>query len=137
MQAEPEMSNEVAAVARPGSKVFLVDDNPAAVEPIHQRLSALGHGTTVLHDGAQVLEAARRERPVLAILEVVLPEVNGYQLCRELKRLEPPPIVVMLTARSEPEDRFWATECGADLFLSKPVEPELVVQQVTALLEAK
>ncbi|TAK32886.1 MAG: response regulator [Myxococcaceae bacterium] len=131
------MSNEDAAVVSPRARVFLVDDNPAAVEPIHQRLCALGHVTTVLHDGAQVLEAARRERPDLAILEVLLPEVNGYQLCRELKRLERPPIVVMLTARSEPEDRFWATECGADLFLSKPVEPELLVQQVTALLAAK
>jgi len=54
------MSNEGAVVVRPGSRVFLVDDNPAAVEPIHQRLYALGHVTTVLHDGAQVLEAARR-----------------------------------------------------------------------------
>jgi len=131
------MSKEGAVVVSPGRRVFLVDDNPAEVEPIHQRLCALGHVTTVLHDGAQVLEAARRERPDLAILEVLLPEVNGYQLCRELKGLERPPIVVMLTARSEPEDRFWAMECGADLFLSKPVEPEVVVQQVTALLEAR
>ena len=49
------MSNEGAVVVRPGSRVFLVDDNPAAVEPIHQRLGALGHVTTVLHDGAQAV----------------------------------------------------------------------------------
>lgn len=117
-----------------GARVLLVDDNPAAIEPINQRLSALGCVTTVTHDGAQALLAARRSRPDLAVLDVMLPEVNGYQVCRELKRLERPPIVVMLTAKSEPADRFWAMECGADLFLTKPVDPEVFVLRVAALL---
>ncbi len=117
-----------------GSRVLLVDDNPAAIEPLNARLHGLGYVTTVLHDGAQALESARRDRPDLAIVDVMLPEVNGYQVCRALKRLERPPIVVILTAKSEPADRFWAMECGADLFLTKPVDPEALALRVAALL---
>jgi DNA-binding response OmpR family regulator len=120
-----------------GPRVLLVDDNPAAIEPLNVRLRGLGYATTVLHDGAQALASARRDRPDLAILDVMLPEVNGYQICRELKRLERPPVVVILTAKSEPADRFWAMECGADLFLTKPVDPEVLVLRVAALLGAK
>lgn len=120
-----------------GSRVLLVDDNPAAIEPLSVRLRGLGYATTVLHDGAQALASARRDRPDLAILDVMLPEVNGYQICRELKRLDRPPIVVILTAKSEPADRFWAMECGADLFLTKPVDPEVLVLRVASLLGAK
>lgn len=117
-----------------GSRVLLVDDNPAAIEPLNVRLRGLGYATTVVHDGAQAMAYARRDRPALAIVDVMLPEVNGYQVCRELKRLERPPVVVILTARSEPADRFWAMECGADLFVTKPVDPEALVSRVAALL---
>lgn len=119
---------------KPGTRVLLVDDNLAAIEPLNVRLLGLGCATTLAHDGAEALEAARREPFDLAILDVMLPEVNGYQVCRELKRLERPPSVVMLTAKSEPADRFWAMECGADLFVSKPVDPEVFVQRVAGLL---
>ena len=120
-----------------GPRVLLVDDNPAAIEPLNVRLRGLGYDTAVLHDGAQAMASARRDRPALAIVDVMLPEVNGYQVCRELKRLERPPIVVILTARSEPADRFWAMECGADLFVTKPVDPEALVASVAELLGAR
>jgi two-component system OmpR family response regulator len=127
------MSNE-GAVIKPGTRVLLVDNNPADIEAIHQRLAGAGCVTTVIYDGAQGVVAARRDPPALAVLDVAVPEVNGYQLCRELKRLDPPPVVVMLSARSTPEDLFWATQCGADLFFARPVDPDVFLQQVSALL---
>lgn len=127
------MSNE-GAVIKPGTQVLLVDNNPAAVEALHRCLVGAGCVATVIHDGAQGVVAARRDPPALAVLDVAVPEVNGYQLCRELKRLDPPPVVVMLSARSTPEDLFWATQCGADLFLARPIDPEMFLQRVTALL---
>lgn len=120
-----------------GTRVLLVDEDLAAVEPIHASLVALGCVATVAPDGVQALAAARRDRPDVAVLEVTLPEASGYQVCRELKRLDRPPIVVMLTVRSAPEDRFWAIECGADLFLAKPVEPEALVGAVEGLLAGR
>lgn len=129
------MSNE-GAVIKPGTRVLLVDNHPADIEAIHQRLVDAGCAATVIHDGAQGVVAARRDPPALAVLDVAVPEVNGYQLCRELKRLDPPPVVVLLSARSTPEDLFWATQCGADLFLARPVDPEVFLQRVAALLGA-
>lgn len=117
-----------------GTRVLLVDEDPAAIEPINLLLCSLGCVTTLTHDGAQALVAARRDRPDLAVLDAILPEVNGYQVCRELKRLDPSPVVVMLSARSEPADRFWAMECGADLFVTRPVDPEAFVQRMATLL---
>lgn len=123
-----------AAAVKAGTRALLVDNSLAAIEPIHQCLAAIGCAATMLHDGAQGLVAARRDAYDLAVLDVALPEVDGYQLCRELKRLERPPLVVMLTARAEPEDRFWAAECGADLFVAKPVDPEVFALRLADLL---
>ncbi|MDO9017529.1 MAG: response regulator [Deltaproteobacteria bacterium] len=127
------MSNE-GAVIKPGTRVLLVDHNPADIEAVHRCLVDAGCVTTVIHDGSQGVVAARRDPPALAVLDVAVPEVNGYQLCRELKRLDPPPVVVLLSPRSTPEDLFWATQCGADLFLARPVDPEVFLQGVAALL---
>ncbi len=120
-----------------GTRVLLVDEDPAAVAALHASLTTLGCASTVAPDGAQALAIARRDRPDVAVLEVTLPEASGYQVCRELKRLDRAPVVVMLTARTGPEDRFWATECGADLFLAKPVEPEALVIAVEGLLAGR
>lgn len=122
---------------KPGARVLLVDEDPAAVEALHTSFTALGCTTVAVHDGAQALATARRDRPDAAVLEVTLPEASGFQVCRELKRLDRPPVVVMLTARTAPEDRFWALECGADLFLPKPVEPDALARDVAALLDAR
>ncbi len=122
---------------KPGTRVLLVDEDPAAVAALHASLVALGCAATVSPDGAQALASARRDRPDVAVLEVTLPEASGYQVCRELKRLDRPPVVVMLTAHAEPEHRFWATECGADLFLVKPTEPGALVSAVEGLLAGR
>ena len=122
---------------KPGARVLLVDEDPAAIEALHASLTALGCVVSMAHDGAQALVAARRDRPDVAVLEVALPEASGYQVCRELKRLDQAPVVVMLTARAEPEVRFWATECGADAFLARPVEPDALLRAVEGLLDGR
>jgi len=122
---------------KPGTRVLVVDEDPAAIEALHASFVAVGWVATMAHDGAQALASARRDRPDVAVLEVALPEASGYQVCRELKRLDRPPVVVMLTALAEPEVRFWASECGADLFLVKPVDADALVSALEGLLEAR
>jgi DNA-binding response OmpR family regulator len=63
-----------------------------------------------------------------------MPEMNGYQACRAIKRIDPKICVIILTAKTEAADRFWATQSGADEFLNKPIDPALLVQRIEALL---
>lgn len=117
------------------ARVLLVDDHPSVLEPLESRLRALGYHTVVAHDGAAALEAVRREPPDLVVLDVMMPEVNGFQVCREIKRLHPALPVILLTAKSDAADRFWASECGASAFLTKPADPGVVARHVASLLD--
>jgi DNA-binding response OmpR family regulator len=113
---------------------LLVDDHPKALEPFDVRLRALGHRTTLAHDGEAAISVVDRDRPDLVVLDVTMPEMNGYQACRAIKRMDPRIIVIMLTAKTEPADRFWAAQSGADEFLNKPIDPATLVKRIDALL---
>jgi DNA-binding response OmpR family regulator len=123
-------------VIRPGPLVLLVDDNPRGVEFLDVRLKALGFRTTLADGGEAAIAAVERERPDVVVLDVTMPEVNGYQACRAIKRIAPKTPVLILTAKTDPADRFWAFQSGADAFLNKPIDPALVVEKLRALLGA-
>jgi DNA-binding response OmpR family regulator len=114
--------------------VLLVDDNPAGLEVLDARLKALGYRTTLAHNGEVALECLGRDAPNIVVLDVTMPEMNGYQTCREIKRHDRDLPVIILTAKSDPADRFWAFQSGADEFLNKPIDPAAVVARITALL---
>ncbi len=114
--------------------ILLVDDNPKGLEFLDVRLKALGHRTTIAHNGELAVGVVERDRPDLVVLDVTMPELNGYQACRAIKRIHPKIPVLILTAKAEPADRFWAFQSGADDFLNKPIDPALVVKKITELL---
>ena len=114
--------------------VLLVDDNPKAVEFLAVRLKALGYRTSAAHNGEAAIAAVERDRPDIVVLDVTMPEVNGYQACRAIKRISPKTPVLILTAKTDPADRFWAFQSGADAFLNKPVDPVIVVEKLKELL---
>lgn len=116
------------------ARVMLIDDNPASLEPLDARLRSLGYQTTVVQDALTALDAVRSDAPDLVVLDAVMPELNGYQTCRELKAIDASIPVVMLSDRDEPADRFWAQQCGADAFLARPLDLAAVVLRVSTLL---
>ncbi len=120
--------------SRAGSHVLLVDDNPKGLEFLELRLKTLGYRTTIAHNGELAIASVERDRPDLVVLDVTMPEVNGYQACRAIKRSHPAIPIIILTAKTEEADRFWAYQSGADEFLNKPIDPALVVQKITELL---
>ena len=122
-------------MVRSGAHVLLVDDNPRGIEFLDQRLKALGFRTTIVHHGEIALGVVQREPPDAVVLDVTMPEMNGYQACRAMKQLAPKMPIVILTAKTEPADRFWAMQSGADAFLNKPIDPLRVVETLTALLD--
>lgn len=114
--------------------VLLVDDNPRGLEFLDIRLRSLGYRTTIAHGGELALTIFEREKPDIVLLDVTMPEVNGYQACRAMKRMSPRTPIVILTAKTDPADRFWAFQSGANAFLNKPIDPAIVVDQLKALL---
>lgn len=120
-----------------GAHVLLVDDNPRALDVIDVRLKALGHRTTIAQNGELALGVVERDPPDLVVLDVTMPELNGYQACRAIKRIDAKIPIIILTAKSDPADRFWALQSGADEFMNKPVDPALVVQTIAKLLDRR
>jgi two-component system alkaline phosphatase synthesis response regulator PhoP len=113
---------------------LLVDDNPQGIEPLEVRLKAIGYRTTIAQNGEAALARFNEDRPTIVVLDVTMPEMNGYQTCREMKRIDASVPVLILTGKTEPADRFWAFQSGADAFLNKPIDPATLVQEIAALL---
>jgi len=123
-------------MSRTGAHILLVDDHPKALEVFELRLRGIGHRVSIANNGEVAIGIVERDRPDLVVLDVTMPEMNGYQACRAIKRLDPKIGVIILTAKTEAADRFWASQSGADEFLNKPIDPALLVQRIEALLSS-
>lgn len=117
-------------------KILIVDDEPDLVETLTVILELEGYECIVADDGNRGLERAREEKPDLIILDVMLPGMDGYKICRLLKfdeqyRRIP---VIMLTARAQDEDRLTGEQTGADCYMTKPFSTEELVARVKEFL---
>ncbi|MGC4813369.1 response regulator [Micromonospora sp. DT228] len=113
--------------------VLVADDDLRHAEGIRRYLVAAGHETIVVHDGRAALDAARRDRPDLLILDVMMPGMDGLQVCRTLRQ-ESDVLVLMLTARSAESDLLLGLDLGADDYLTKPFSPRELVARTRTLL---
>ena len=116
--------------------VLIVEDEPAQVEVLRYNLEKNGYRTSVAHVGEEALMLAEEEEPDLVILDWMLPDISGIEICRRLKsqpktRSLP---VIMLTARGEEDDRIRGLESGADDYVVKPYSPAEMMARVQALL---
>ena len=117
-------------------KILVVDDEAVLTETIAYNLEQAGYQVTTAADGASALEAARREKLDLIILDVMLPEMDGLEVCRQLRRegsTETTPIM-MLTARGDEIDKVVGLEVGADDYVTKPFGRRELLARVRALL---
>ena len=114
-------------------KILLVDDEPEILEICRDYIKASGFDVVTAKDGAQGLSAARREKPDLIVLDVMMPEMDGLDLCRHLRRDGNVPII-MLTARVEETDKIVGLELGADDYMTKPFSPRELVARVKVVL---
>jgi len=113
--------------------ILVIDDEPKIVEICRDYLVAAGFDVITASDGPQGLAAARRERPALIVLDLMLPGMDGLDVCRELRREGSTP-VIMLTARVEESDKLVGLELGADDYLTKPFSPRELVARVRTVL---
>jgi two-component system alkaline phosphatase synthesis response regulator PhoP len=114
-------------------KVLVIDDEPKIVEICRDYLKASGFEVVSASDGPQGLSAARREKPDLIVLDLMLPGMDGLDVCRSLRRESSTPII-MLTARVEESDKLVGLELGADDYITKPFSPRELVARVRVVL---
>jgi two-component system sensor histidine kinase/response regulator len=119
--------------------LLVVDDDPVNVELLSELLEALDYRVAGALSGPAALEAARERRPDLVLLDVMMPGMNGYEVCRRLKAdpATAPIPVVFVTALSDTEDKVQAIEAGGDDFLTKPFNRPLLVARIRSLLRLK
>ena len=117
----------------PHQTVLVVDDDPNVLQLARLYLERDGYGVTTALDGGEGLAKAREEQPGLVVLDVMLPGMNGLDICRTLRRESTVPII-MLTARVEEEDRLAGLDLGADDYVTKPFSPRELAARVRAVL---
>ena len=120
-----------------GERILAVDDSATVLEMIKSVLVAEGYEVLTAADGAEGLDVARAERPDLILLDVMLPKLDGYRVCRLLKfdkNYRDIPIV-MLTAKAEDASVATGMRTGADQYLTKPVEPDTLLAVVAKEIE--
>ena len=114
-------------------KILIVDDEPKIVEICRDYLKAAFFDTISANDGPSALAAVDRENPDLIILDLMLPGMDGLDVCREIRKTSQLPIL-MLTAKGEEIDRIVGLELGADDYIVKPFSPREVVARIKAVL---
>lgn len=113
--------------------VLIVEDDPNAVEIVTLYLRRDGYKVLSAGDGGEGLRLAREMRPDLVVLDLMLPSIDGMEVCRQLREESAVPII-MLTARVEEEDRLEGLELGADDYVTKPFSPKELSARVRAVL---
>ncbi len=114
-------------------RILVIDDEPQIADLCRDYLVAAGFEVLTAGDGPKGLALARRERPDLVVLDLMLPGMDGLDVCRELRRDGSVPII-MLTARVEESDKLVGLELGADDYLTKPFSPRELVARVRTVL---
>jgi two-component system alkaline phosphatase synthesis response regulator PhoP len=114
--------------------ILLVDDEPSIIQLSRMYLEREGFKVESAGDGEGALEVITRLKPGLLVLDVMLPKVDGFEVCRRLRAEKNPILIIMLTARDEDVDKIIGLELGADDYLTKPFNPRELVARVKALL---
>ena len=116
-------------------EILAVEDSPTQAEQLRYLLEEGGYAVVVASNGLQALDAVRRRKPSLIISDIVMPQMDGYQLCREIKsdaQLRDIP-VVLITSLSSPQDVIKGLECGADSFIRKPYDEKYLLSRIEYL----
>ncbi|GAA3236946.1 response regulator transcription factor [Actinocorallia longicatena] len=116
-----------------GARIIVAEDDPGQAELVRRYLERDGHDVVVVHDGSAALSEFFRRAPDLLVLDVMMPQVDGLDVCREIRRTSEIP-VVMLTARSTEADVLLGLDLGADDYLVKPFSPRELAARVRTVL---
>lgn len=133
MHQQPPGPTRTATPPAAPARILVVDDDPTVAEVVAGYLDRAGFHVERAGDGADALARAAARRPDLVVLDLMLPGMDGLEVCRRLRGQGPVP-VVMLTARGDEDDRILGLEIGADDYVTKPFSPRELVLRVESVL---
>jgi class 3 adenylate cyclase len=124
---------------RTPARILIVDDNAANVDILRARLASHGYDLVTAADGEEALAAAREHLPDLILLDVMMPKLDGIEVCRRLRADSSMPFIpiILVTAKTDPKDVVAALEAGGDEYLTKPVDHASLVARVKSMLRIK
>lgn len=114
-------------------KILVVDDERPIADILKFNLEREGYSVIVAYNGQEALDKAAAEKPDLVILDIMLPRIDGFTVCREIRKFSAVP-VIMLTAKEQEVDKVLGLELGADDYVTKPFSPREVVARIKAIL---
>jgi CheY-like chemotaxis protein len=120
-----------------GKKILIVDDEAFIRVLLTQTLEDLEDQDVellVAGDGREALAVAQRERPHLIFLDVMMPHLSGYEVCRQVKEMDPQIYVILLTAKGQAVDKEQGTAAGADEYVTKPFDPDYIPERAAQIL---
>lgn len=118
------------------SKVLVVDDSPVQREMISELLQKNGLLVTLATDGQEAIDQIQSFQPDLVVLDIVMPRMNGFEVCRHIKsdpRTQNVPVLIC-SSKSEDFDRYWGMKQGADAYIAKPYQPKELIGTIKQLL---
>jgi twitching motility two-component system response regulator PilH len=120
------------------ARILIVDDSPAQLYSIQRIVEKLGYQSITAADGEAGIEAAKRELPDMVLMDVVMPNLNGFQATRKLSREEPTKHipVVLVTTKDQDTDRMWGMRQGARAYLTKPFSEEELAEIIERVLKS-
>ena len=117
----------------PNEKILVVDDDTNISELLRLYLEKEGYVVKIVNDGVSAINAFKQENPDLTLLDIMIPKLDGWQVCREIRKFSDKPII-MLTAKGETFDKVLGLELGADDYVTKPFDTKEVVARIKAVL---
>ena len=117
----------------PNQKILIVDDDQNICELLRLYLAKEGYETLIAHDGEKALELFEQNKPNMVLLDVIMPRMDGWEVCRRIRAQANTPII-MLTAKGETFDKVLGLELGADDYVVKPFDSKEVVARIKAVL---
>lgn len=120
-------------------KILLVDDEPEIITLMKRRLTKAGYNVLTANNGTEGLELAKKERPDIVILDVMMPGLSGYEICRILK-MDPEYQslkIILLTGRDQLVDKETSEQIKADAYVNKPFDPNIIFEKIKKLLNKK
>ena len=115
------------------AKILVVDDDPEIVEILKYNLSNSGFEVKVAFNGVQAVKKSKKFRPDIILLDVMMPEMNGIEACKEIRNIDSlkKTQIIFLSARGEDYTQIAAFEAGADDYINKPIKPKILIKKIT------
>lgn len=127
------MANTIKTTHRESKRILVVDDEPRMIGFIRMNLELEGHQVVEAHNGLEALEVVRKQLPDVILLDVMMPELDGFETLRMLREFSNIP-VIMLTAKGDENDKVYGLELGADDYVTKPFGPRELSSRIKAVL---